>query len=52
MDISIDVVEALRYLGAANADDATRRAGEEAARALQGKLKPRYVFRESAVALQ
>ncbi len=46
MDVRIRVEESLRYLGAANADEATRRAVEETARALEEKLMPRYVFRE------
>ena len=45
----IDVREALRYLGAARADDATRRQAEEIARELEAQVTPRFVFREFAV---
>ena len=43
--MKIPVEEALRYMGAANADEATRRLAEETAKMLEERLQPRYLWR-------
>ena len=43
--MKIPVEEALRYIGAAEADAETRRMAEEAAALLESRLTPRYVWR-------
>ena len=47
--MKIDVSEALRYLGAANADRETAAAVESTARELEARLVPRYVYKIFAV---
>ena len=44
-EIRIPVEEALRYMGAANADEGTRRLAEETAEMLEERLQPRYLWR-------
>ena len=46
----IPVEEALRYMGAAQADEATRRLAEETAGMLEEKLRPRYLWRAFPIA--
>lgn len=41
----MDISEALRYLGAAGADEETRRAVKQAAEELEAALAPRYVYK-------
>ena len=43
--MKIPVEEALRYMGAARADEATRRLAEETAEMLEERLQPRYLWR-------
>ena len=47
--MTIDIAEALRYLGADKADEATRRAVEQAAKELTEKLVPRFVYKVFSV---
>ena len=47
--MTIDISEALRYLGADKADEATRRAVEQAAKELTEKLVPRFVYKVFSV---
>ncbi len=47
--MTIDISEALRYLGADKADEATRRAVEQAAEELTEKLVPRFVYKVFSV---
>ena len=42
--MKIPVDEALRYIGAANADEATRRMAEETAGLLENRLRPRFLW--------
>ena len=44
-EIRIPVEEALRYMGAATADEGTRRLAEETAKMLEERLQPRYLWR-------
>ena len=43
--MKVPVKEALRYLGAANADEETRRKALETAKELEERLQPRFVWR-------
>ena len=43
--MKIPVNEALRYMGAAKADEATRQLAEETAQMLEERLQPRYLWR-------
>ena len=43
--MKVPVEEALRYIGAANADDGTRRKALETAEELEERLQPRFVWR-------
>ena len=43
--MKIPVDEALRYMGAAQADGETRRMAEETAAILESRLQPRYLWR-------
>ena len=47
--VKVPVGEALRYMGAANADGATRRLAEETAKMLEERLQPRFVWRACRV---
>ena len=43
--MKIPVEDALRYIGAAHADEETRRLAEETAKMLEERLQPRYLWR-------